>query len=281
MLRGRLSQFVAIAVFVLLVPVYVNAYDTRLISLNSPVLINSTGIPGPGISAVLDTSDIWRLPGRVADSELFPSHTVIVEYQAYGQTSGGVVINGGPFYAGIFALRPKQNSWVIGIPRAYLGSSGTFFSDANVSGTEPGPPSNIADAFLGINLGQWLSAGVGAGWAYSMTRDTVTAIEGTEDSTTTDKASSSVITARAGISIFLASVSIDVGVVVPFSNYSSLYKSGANAPNPNQDDSVTANNRALNVGGRIFVSPSTNLQLSVLGDYAMMMVLHSTRQQRG
>ncbi len=118
--------------FLLLLPFAAGAWDTRILSLDSPSLSESFGVPttygnvlfptdefGIGLSAVADPLDIWKLPEQLANTALFPSSSVILDLTGSGTALGG---NAGlvipfkqlPLVLGVFAMRPSMNGWVVG-----------------------------------------------------------------------------------------------------------------------------------------------------------------------
>lgn len=291
----RRYSFILVLLLVI-VPLSIGAYDTRLLSLNNPTLSQTAAVPstllpnllfptdefGLGVSAVPDSLDIWKLPQQLANKALFPSNAVILDYTGPAVTDGnaGLVLAPGklPLVIGVFCRRPDQNGWMIGTPRLDLPGLGLdFFADGSAPatmqvGTGPSAPSNIADLILALRLGN-LAFGAGAGFSYDQALNSTTSTAGTANSDITEKASSSVITLRGGANLALTilfPLSIDLGTILMLSNYSTTYVSGAAAPVPNENDSITARNMALSVSGRIAAALSSALQVFVLGDFASL-----------
>jgi hypothetical protein len=288
-------------------PLSTPGYDTRLLALNSPTLSQTAGADaafgagnaiifptdefGLGLSSVPDTFDIWKLPGRLADKELFPSNSVILDYTGAATGNGGIVIAPAklPFTLGVFALRPSQNGWVIGSPRGDLGLSATYYDEAvadgivTVPGTQPAAPTNIIDALIAAKLGRFTIGG-GVGYAYDKALDSATSTEGTADSEITQKAESSVFTVRVGAGMDLTlgiPIAFDLGMMYLFSNHEATYKSGAAAVPASEDDSVNADNESVNFCVRAFGSVSPTIDIVLLGDFVIFMDQEYTQKDNG
>jgi hypothetical protein len=269
------------------------AYDARLLSLNNPTLSHTAAAPpgfsdlvfptdefGFGISAVPDTLDIWKFPQAIVDKELFPSHTIILDYISSTDGNGGIVVGIGklPLAVGVFLMRPNRNGWVIGRPRSELSNLGsTFASDAgnavSTFGSPPGSPTNFADLMVAVRFGMFLF-GAGVGYSYEYTIDSAgESIAGNPDSEIKEDSRTSVITIRLGASVKLNEffpLSIDLGALGLFSTYHAEYDSGSAAvPLPNVSNAeIMAENIAFSVGGRLTWTIVSNLDLLVLIEYA-------------
>jgi hypothetical protein len=285
-------KFFIFIILILALPLSLYGYDTRIFALDGPTLSHTFGAAlagvivifptdeflGLGLSAVEDTLDIWKLPSRLADKELFPTNSVIIDYTGGFTGNGGLVIapSRWPVTLGIFTLRPNQNGWVIGEPRGDLAGLGaTYFADSgnDISGTPPAAPSNIIDALCALKVGSILIGG-GIGYAYDKAFDAENSIAGTADSTTTQKSKSSVLTFRAGVTFDLViqiPITFDIGVIFAHSNYEATLESGAAAvPLVSQDDSITADNNAFSIGTRIIGGITSDIEVVVLGEYTRL-----------
>ena len=268
------------------------AYDARLLSLNNPTLSHTAAVPaaefpnlifptdefGFGISAVPDTLDIWKFPQALVDQDLFPSHTVILDYLSPTESSGGIVLGIGkiPLAIGVFLMRPNQNGWVIGRPRSDFPNLGfDYATDAgnaiDIDGIPPDAPINLVDLMVAGRLGIFR---IGAGVGYScyntwdFAGETIGGIPGSEIK---EDYRCSVVTARLGASVGLNLIfplSIDLGALLLFSTYNAEYISGpAAVPLPDVNASVMANNLGYSIGGRITWSLRSNLDLLLLQEY--------------
>jgi hypothetical protein len=281
----RTSSLICILLLFLIGAIGVSAYDTRINSLNGPTISHSRAAAaaglgsvifptdefGVGLSAVPDPVDIWRLPSRLADSSYFGSQAILLNYDGASPSAGFVSPSSGlPLTVGIFALRPDRNGWVTGSPRDNLAGLGlNFEADAGTAAASPAAPSNILDVLVGYQRGN-LMIGGGAGLAYEKTVDDTSSIDGTADSTTTEKSTSSVITVRAGVTLPVSILTIDAGAIAAFSSYKASYESGAAAAPPNENDSVTAGNLSLGAGVRLAAELGTNLEGVFLADFVNM-----------
>lgn len=265
------------------------AYDTRLFGLNSPTLSQSAGAAAAGVavlfptdefalglSAIPDTFDIWKLPARLADPELFPSSMAVVEFTSSTQGNGGLVLSleNLPLTVGVFAFRPDRNTWVTGSGRnVFIGNDYYDTATGPLTGvTEPGAPSNIADVFAALSFGN-IMVGAGAGYAYDKAVDSSTSTVGTANTDIDSKATSSVFTIRAGLGVDLDAplpLAIDVGLLVPISKYETTYETGSAAVPPNENDSITADNKSFNLSSRITAGLLPKADVVLLVDYASL-----------
>ena len=285
---------IVLVLLLMVIPPSIGAYDTRLLSLDSPTLSQSMGAPsvlpnllfptdefGLGVSAIPDSLDIWKLPQQLANTALFPSSVVILDYVgpviADGNAGLVVALEQLPLVLGIFCNRPDRNGWVIGMPRSDLPGHDTYLAEGTAPATMqiatgPNAPGNVADLILALRLGN-LALGAGAGFSYDQALNRTRSISGTADSSTTETASSQVFTVRAGASLAFTTpfpLSVDLGTILMMGNSSATFRSGALAPVPGEDDSITALNNAFGVSARIAVAVSSTLQVFFLGDFASL-----------
>lgn len=284
---------VFVAAMILLLPFSVGAWDTRILSLNDPALVQSLGRPagftdlvfptdefGVGLSAVPDAIDIWKLPQQLANVKLFPSSAIILDWTGSNPLMGnaGLVLplKGTPLVLGVFLMRPSLNGWVTGTPRSDFGLGASFAASAgnqvSAGGTPPAAPTNLADLFVAAKFGTLL-AGLSAGVAYDQAINQTASIVGTANSNTTYTSSSSVITLRGGVGLpvtLKVPFNIDLSVLVLFGNASGSYVSGAAAAVPNVNDTLTAGNMSASFGGRITATLSPALDAVLLAEYALL-----------
>ena len=280
------SMFLAILSLVL-VPMVLNAWDTRLAGLGSPSLAMGEGVPNAmssfvgffptdqfnvGLSVIADPVDIFTLPQQLGNEKLFPSNALIAEWTSTISGSGGLVMKPkGPMTFAIFLMRPGNNSFAIGTPRGGFGAplGGSFFADAGVAVTAPTSPSNIFDIFFSYKLGNIL-LGISGGFAYSMSAGSTTSIADTANSDTTNSSSSWAATGRAGASIPLGPVGFDAGVVVVAGSETATRVSGSAAAVPNLNNKLTATNVALAANVRASLPLAQTLDLAAVGNFSML-----------
>jgi hypothetical protein len=267
----------------LFLPLLASAWDARLASLNNPTLSANASVPsgtlpslvfptdeyGYGLSFIPDPLDIWKLPQKLADPSLFPSHSVIVDWS--GPTifdgSAGIVVGleALPLSLAFFLGRPNLNGWVVG---DYMDDlyGGNYWDEAmSVAGmnniTEPVTPANLADLIVALHLREVLF-GVSVGFSYNLAADNqwVYKIE-------TEKSRTSVITLRGGITVPLNlsfPLTIDLGSMFLISDFLAKYVDSAGT----DDDSIEVDNFTYSVCGRFTFGLGPALDLDFVGEYA-------------
>jgi len=273
----------------ILIPMSLNAWDTRLLGLGSPTLAIGEGVPSAlstaigllptdqfnvGLSAIPDPVDIFTLPQQLGNEKLFPSNALIAEWTGANAGNGGLVMKPkGPMTFAIFLLRPGNNGFVVGGPRAaFAGLGASFFANSTATVTAPSAPNNIFDLFFSYKLGNILLGG-SVGFAYGLAANVTASTAGNATSNVTDTSSTLAATGRLGASLPLGPVGFDAGVVVVVGNASAKEVTGATPPAPygaNLNDSLTATNVALAVNARASLPLAQNLDLAGIGNFSML-----------
>jgi hypothetical protein len=276
-------------VSLVLIPLSVSAWDTRLLGLGSPSLAIGEGVPqalftsiGPlptdqynvGISVIADPVDIFTLPQQLGNEKLFPSNALIAEWTGVvgtvGLGNGGLVMKPkGPMTFAIFLLRPGNNGFVTGGPRGAFTGLGTSFA-ADVPGvavTTPFAPANIFDLFFSYKLGNILLGG-SAGFSYTLTTNTSTNTVGTPNTNVDNNSSSWAATGRLGASMPLGPAGLDAGVVVVVGSETATRVTGSAAGSLN--NKLTATNVALAVNVRGSLPLADTLNLAAVGNFSML-----------
>jgi hypothetical protein len=277
-------------VSLVLIPMALNAWDTRLLGLGNPSLTIGDGLPSAmssfvgflptdqyntGLSMVPDASDIFTDPQLIGNVQYFPGISFIADWSG-ATPNGGLVMRqkGSPMTFALFLMRPGNNSFAIGTPRGAFTNLGSFATDSTLlpNITSPVAPTNIADFFFSYKLGNILF-GASGGFAYGLAAGLNGSIQGTANSNVTNSSGSWAATGRLGASMPLGPAAFDASLVVVGANATATQVTGATPPGgfaANQNNKLTATNVSLAVNVRGTLPLADTLNLAAVGNFSML-----------